>query len=100
MVGFIWSAAILAVLLQLIYDQHKVKAEQRRKEHLISSFIDKAVAENCLYPIGHHWEQSPYGFFPGSSSVAAKELFMSENEAYVLMSRELERRGMPTDRSA
>ena len=99
MVGFIWFLAIIAVVLQLTYDKHKVKAKQRRKECLINGFIDNAMANKSLYPIGHHWESSPYGFFPGSASSAAKELSISEEEAYTLMLRELKKRGMPTDQS-
>lgn len=98
MIGFCWFVAIVAVIIQLSLDAHKKKKELRRKERLISDFVDQCIENDTLYPIGHHWESSPYGFFPGSSSTAAKKLSLSENEAYCMMLNELEKRGIPETR--
>lgn len=97
MVSFIWSVAILAILLQLIYDQHKVKAEQRRKERFISNFVDSCIANGTLYPVtppGY----GPDGALDNSTDRAAVELKIDCREAYYLMSAELKRRGLSVRR--
>ena len=98
MTGFCWFVAIVAVIIQLSLDTRKKKKEIRRKERLISDFVDQCIENDTLYPIGHHWESSPYGFFPGSSSTAAAELSLDENEAYCLILNELKKRGLPASR--